>query len=298
MVVTAMLMGTLALAFDWSDLGFVNQGMEKKMNQRVPFVELTEKEEKQLYQGKCVARLLESKDALKIGYLRFFAPYDPVTVWMVITDDEHFDLEDPDYPKSGSVWDKKRTFMPYTFDCAICTEKSEKRMYQLLIMPFVAARRLCISRYHDPSEFPWEASWQLADDKLCCHSEMNPAMEKYYDEAVFLLKNVGAWNISPIPEKFIRKEEDRFKTDCIYYVDTNPGGDLAKLSSIVNRANSIALPKLMDNVIYHCQRWTEHLKKYHDPELMKKYNQWVAAYKKQYGQEKQQTREGGSPDPP
>ena len=56
-------------------------------------------------------------------------------------------------------------------------------------------------------------------------------MEEFYKEAVSLKKNVGAWNIAPLPKKFRKTEGDIMRTDCIYYVDTDPGGAISPFST-------------------------------------------------------------------
>ncbi|MCL4236075.1 MAG: hypothetical protein KJ042_16325, partial [Deltaproteobacteria bacterium] len=96
----------------------------------VPEVGLSVEETSKLYAGKPIAKLLPSENGLKAGWLRFFAPFDPVTTWMVITDMEHLDLVDDPYPASGSLADKRRTFLPYVFDAATCVENNEPIMYQ------------------------------------------------------------------------------------------------------------------------------------------------------------------------
>lgn len=263
-------------AYTWQSFGFA-EGQSPKL--KVPTVTLSAAEENKLYEGKPIAKLLDGPDGLKQGYLRFFAPFDPVTAFMVVTDADHFSMEDPAFPKTGSITDKKRTFMPYTFDAATCVENGEPRMNQLLVMPFVDPRRLCIKRYHSTSAFPWESYWTLASDKECCKSKMNPAMKKYFDNAVYLQKNTGCWHISPLPKKFLKSDADIMRSDLVYFVDTNPGGDLGKIKAIVNKATSIALPTLVDNVNFHGKRWEQYLAKHHGPAMVAKYKEWVEQYK-------------------
>lgn len=268
---------TVALA-EWGPFGF-DENPGKALKLKLPKVTFTAAEEEQLYAGKPVTRLLDSSEGLKIGYMRFFAPFDPITAWMVATDAEHLALEDPSYPKSGSITDKRRSFMPYVFDVATCVEKGKTRMYQLLVMPFVEPRRLCVDKFQDTKSFPYESSWTMASDQLCCQDKANPAMEKYYKDAVFLKKNQGAWNIGPLPKKFRKTPGDILRADCVYFVDTDPGGDLSKIQIIVNKATSTALPKVMGNVVFHGKNWESHLAKHHGAAAVAKYKALVEEYK-------------------
>jgi hypothetical protein len=151
-------------------------------------------------------------------------------------------------------------------------------MGQLLVMPFVAPRKLCIQRFHNSNGFPFESTWKLAGD-ACCEEGRNPEMQEYYDEAVSLKKNVGAWNIAPLPKKFRKTEADIMRTDCIYYVDTDPGGDLSKMKTLVNKAQSVALPKVAENVNFHCKNWEKYLAKHYGAGMVQKYKAWVTEYK-------------------
>jgi hypothetical protein len=202
---------------------------------------------------------------------------------MVVTNADHFDLVDPSYPKSGSLLDKRRTFMPYCFDVATCVEQGRPRMYQLLVMPLVAPRKLCIDRYHNTDGFPFETYWKQTD-AMCCQDQTDPELSaKYFDKAVTLKRNIGAWHISPLPAKFIKTEKDKMRADLIYYVDTHPGGDIGKLKPLVNKAQSIALPALMENVLFHGPVWEDYLKKHRSAELLAKYKTWLADYKQSVG---------------
>lgn len=245
----------------------------------VPEVGLSVEETSKLYAGKPIAKLLPSENGLKAGWLRFFAPFDPVTTWMVITDMEHLDLVDDPYPASGSLADKRRTFLPYVFDAATCVENNEPIMYQLLVMPFVAPRRMCVRHDEDQSAFPWEAAWKLAGMGECCKKEQNINMIEYKHKAVELKKNQGAWRIAPLPPEFRKTDADRMRTDVIYYVDSHPGGDLGEIEFVVNKATSTALPTLMDNVIFHGKSWETHLNRHHGGgQALADYQAWRAAY--------------------
>ena len=266
-------------AYEWNSFGFEDKGASKSLKLNIPDIALTPKEEQALYDGKPIAKLLDAPGGLKKGYLRFFAPFDPVTAWMVVTDAAHFDLVDPSFPKSGSLTDQRRTYMPYTFDVTDCVEDGREKMYQLLVMPVVSPRKLCINRYHNADGFPWESYWTKADH-MCCLDKADPKIKaKYFDKAVTLEKNNGAWHISPLPKKFRKTEADLMRTDLIYFVDTNPGGDLGKIKAVVNKATSVALPALQENVLFHGKRWEPFLAKYHGAAMVQKYKTWQAQYK-------------------
>lgn len=245
----------------------------------VPDVGLSVEETTKLYAGKPIAKLLSTDGDLKAGWMRFFAPFDPVTTWMVITDMEHLDLVDEGYPASGSLADKRRTFLPYVFDAATCVENNEPIMYQLLVMPFVAPRRMCVRHDEDTSAFPWEAAWKLAGMGECCKSGQNMNMIEYKHKAVELKKNEGAWRIAPLPPEFRKTDADRMRTDVTYYVDSHPGGDLGEIQFVVNKATSTALPTLMEGVVFHGKSWEAHLNRHHGGgQAVAEYQAWRAAY--------------------
>ena len=261
----------------WSSFGFGGGG---KLGFNLPNVPLTAKEEADLYEGKAITRLLPSQNSgYKAGYLRFFAPFDPVTTYMIVTDSDHFDLVDPSFPNNGSITSKRRTFMPYTFESITCNEGGKNRMYQLLVMPIVAPRQMCIDRIHRTNAFPWESRWKLADVKNCCASKQQEKNAEYREKAVSLETNNGGWSIGPLPAKFRKTEADQMRTDVIYYVDTNPGGDIGQLKGIVNKATSTALPNLQKNVLFHGKNWEQHLQKYHGATAVSQYKTWIADYK-------------------
>lgn len=266
-------------AYQWGAFDYSIKNEAKPMKQKVPKIKLSAAEEQALYEGKPITRLLNSPDGLKRGYLRFFVPYDPVTVWMVVTNAKNFSKTDPSFPKAGSTFDKRRTFMPYTFDATTCVQNGSEMMSQILVMPLVAPRKLCIKRYHNSKGFPWESAWTKVDG-MCCEDKMNQEIkDKYFEKAVLLVKNDGCWHIGPLPMKFQKTEADIMRTDCIYYVDTNPGGNLENLKAIVNKATEIAMPSLVENVLFHSKRWEQYLSK-HMPGMLPKYKEW----KKQYEQ--------------
>lgn len=266
--------------YTWIEPGFSELGSKKNLRVLVPTVPLSPSDEHALDDGNVITRLLEGPTGLKMGYMRFFAPYDPVTTWMVITDLDHFSMVSPDFPKTGSLSDKRNTFMPYVFDSAVCMENNKMGMYQLVIMPFVAPRKTNIQNFNDNSAFPWESSWKTAKSPRCLEMR-NPEMQKMYgDRAIVVAKNRGAWLISPLPKKFRRTPADINRSDVIYFVDTNPGGDIGKITALVNKALSVALPAVRDNTLNHCKNWVHHLETYHTPKDLENYLKWKAAYKK------------------
>ena len=104
-------------AYQWGPFGYSIKGDSKSVKLKVPKISLTAAEEQDLYNGKPITRLLDSPDGLKRGYLRFFAPYDPVTVWMVVTNAKNFAKTDPSFPKTGSTFEKKAHLHALHFPC-------------------------------------------------------------------------------------------------------------------------------------------------------------------------------------
>ena len=102
--------------------------------------------------------------------------------------------------------------------------------------------------------------------------------EKFFNKAVLLVKNDGCWHVGPLPKKFRKTPDDIMRTDCIYYVDTNPGGNLENMKAIVNKATAIAMPSLVNNVLFHSKNWEKYLSK-NMPGMLLKYKQWKQEYK-------------------
>jgi hypothetical protein len=146
-------------------------------------------------------------------------------------------------------------------------------------MPFLAPRRLCIAKEHDANGFPYQSSWKLSEDKACCQSKMNKKFSEYYDKAVYLDSNKGTWHISPLPKKFQKTEADKMRAQLYYYVNTNPGGDMSKITSLINKATLMALPKIASNVNFHGKVWETHLAKHHSAEDVAKWKAWITQYK-------------------
>ncbi len=253
----------------------------KPMQMTIPKVTMTASQEAKLVAGKPVCLLLDSPDGVKKGYMRVFLPFAPSTVWGVIMDIKHFDLVSPDFPKNGSLTSKRRTFMPYTFDNKVCGANNEY-LYQLLVMPLVSPRHFTMTRHGSRKGFPWESHWRQTKE-MKCQDKWNPEMDKYRKNAVVTAKNDGCWHLSPLPKKFVKTKADLLKTDCHYFVDTNPGGNLGSLMAVVNKATTIAMPALAKNVIFQCSRWEGHLKKHHNADDNKAWKREIADYKKAVG---------------
>jgi hypothetical protein len=209
-------------------------------------------------------------------------PFDPVTAWWIIQDIRHFHLVDDAYPKAGSLTDKRRTFMPYVFDGAVCPVDGKSHLYQLLVMPFVAPRKYSLARHHDRDGFPWESAW-TATQELYCSEKRNPEMAKFFDEAVQITHNDGCWHLRPTPPAYRNGPQDAKNTFVEYFVDTNPGGNLAQLAAIVNKATSTALPTLHQNLLYHGRTFEAHLAKYHSPEDQARFRAEREAFLKTVG---------------
>lgn len=253
---------------------------DRPLMQTIPEIPLSEADQALLSAGKPVTRLLDTPGGFKASYMRIFLPVDPPTIWHIITDIHHFSLVAPHYPKNGSLTDKRRTFMPYVFDSSAC--EGNRYLYQLLVMPVVAPRQFTLKRSGNRSAFPWESKWSQ-EPQMRCQEALNPQMDKYRAEAIVTTRNEGCWRLSPLPKSFVKSREDLLKTDCVYYVDSNPGGNLSSLLPIVNRATEIALPALADNLIFHAKQWEDHMRKHHTAQQYEEWKAQVRAYLSERG---------------
>jgi hypothetical protein len=253
---------------------------DRPLMQDVPEIPLNDADMALLSSGKPVTRLLDTAGGLKACYMRIFLPFDPVTIWHIISDINHFSMVSPQYPKYGSLTNKRQTFMPYVFDSAGC--ENDRFLYQLIVMPLIAPRQYTIKRSANRAAFPWESKWSQ-EPQMRCQDKLNPAMEPYRTEAVVTEKNEGSWRLSPLPKPFIKNKEDLLKTDCIYYVDSNPGGNLSSLMGIVNKVTEIVLPALAENLIFHARQWDDHMRKHHTPRQYEEWKAHVAAYMSERG---------------
>ena len=248
--------------------------------QSLPTIPLNEGDLTLLSSGKPVTRLLDTPGGLKASYMRIFLPVDPPTIWHIITDIHHFSIVSPQYPKNGSLTDKRQTFMPYVFDSSAC--ENSRYLYQLIVMPLIAPRQFTLKRSANRTAFPWESKWSQ-ETEMRCQEGLNPQMDKYRTEAIVTERNEGCWRLSPLSKEFIKSKEDLLKTDCVYYVDTNPGGNLSSLMAIVHKVTEIALPALADNLIFHAKQWDEHMRKHHTSQEYEEWKAQVRAFKSERG---------------
>ncbi len=287
-VVIVGLFASLAVAFqiDDGEPSFDYLGGAKRLHASVPKVELSEEEMEKIYSGGYAVRMLEGREGLKVGWLRFFADCDPVTAWYIVTDVEHFALEDPSYPATGPIGRKRHTFMPYTIESIPCKVDGRHYAYQLLLMPFVAPRKYCILRHHDRNGFPWESAWELADE-LYCANKRDHRFDAEFGKAVRMKCNTGAYLVAPLPEGFRRKPSDLYRADITYFVDADPGGDISKLKPLLNLAQKMALPEVVKLVNFHAKRWKEHMEKYHSPRELREYmnlrQRYIELYRERFG---------------
>jgi hypothetical protein len=249
---------------------------ERPFMQNIPAISLNEADLSLLSSGKPVTRLLNTSVGFRACYMRIFLPYDPPTLWQIITDIHHFSMVSSEYPKNGSLTDKRQTFMPYVFDSAAC--ENGRSLYQLIVMPLIAPRQYTLKRSSNRTSFPWESKWSQ-EPEMRCQDALNPQMEKYRKEAVTTARNEGSWRLSPLPQEFIKSKEDLFKTDCIYFVDSNPGGNLFSLMAIINKVTEIVLPTLAENLIFHAAQWDEHMRKHHTSHQYEEWKAQVMAYR-------------------
>ncbi|TRZ75229.1 MAG: hypothetical protein D4R93_05285 [Deltaproteobacteria bacterium] len=253
---------------------------DRPLMQDIPEISLNEADLALLSSGKPVTRLLDTPGGLKASYMRIFLPFDPPTIWHIITDIHHFSIVSPQYPKNGSLTNKRQTFMPYVFDSSAC--ENGRYLYQLLVMPMIAPRHFTLKRSTNRIAFPWESKWSQ-EPEMRCQDKLNPEMEKYRTEAIITAKNEGSWRLSPLSKEFIKRKEDLLKTDCIYYVDSNPGGNLSSLMGIVNKVTEIVLPALAENLIFHAKQWDDHMRKHHTSRQYEEWKAQVTAYLSERG---------------
>ncbi|MCZ7586870.1 MAG: hypothetical protein M5R36_27955 [Deltaproteobacteria bacterium] len=255
----------------------------KKMRVAAPAIQMTESEREDFMGGKPVCRLIDTEGEAKAGYMRLMLPYDPPTAWRIVTDVGCFDLQSAEFPKNGSLGEKRRTFMPYVFDSAHCTENGTFYLYQLLVLPFIDPRHFSLDRVPNRDGFPWETSWKQVPG-LKCQSGWNKGMDKFRESAVLTERNVGAWHLSPLPKEFVKSKADLLKTDTVYWVDSNPGGNVGSMTAIVNKATKTALPALADSLLFLGTQFDAHMRKYHIDDL-KEWEEERAAYKEAVGYE-------------
>lgn len=253
---------------------------DRPLMQKIPAISLRESDLALLSSGKPVTRLLDTPRGFKACYMRIFLPFDPPTIWQIVTDIHHFSMVSPQHPKNGSLMDKRQTFMPYVFDSAAC--ENDRYLYQLIVMPFIAPRQFTLKRSANRTAFPWESKWSQ-EPEMRCQDKLNPLMEKYRTEAVSTERNEGSWRLSPLSKEFIKCKEDLLKTDCIYYVDTDPGGNLSSLMAIVNKVTEIVLPSLAENLVFHAKQWDEHMRQHHPSHQYEEWKAQVRAYRSQRG---------------
>lgn len=266
----------------------------RKTTQTIPDLPLTDAEKESLYRGEPIVRLLPGTDQRKIGWLRFFAPFDPVTAFWVVTDAPHYSLQDPMFPASGSLWNKRQTYMPYVFENHVCEREGLFWNFQYLVTPFISPRIVSTSLCRNRDDFPWEAAW-WSDGKLPCREMAGEALKKEIAQAVPVDKNVGAWHVGPLPREFRRTPADLQRSQLLFLVDTDPGGSIGDLTLIVNHAHSVSLPALARQVLLIGQRYGEFLKKYQTPEDRKGYEQERAQYLRLWVTDRPPMAEAGKP---
>jgi hypothetical protein len=278
-LVTTLWVSLSNLEAGTSAAGFTFES-DRSFMQHIPSIMLNDTDLSLLSSGKPVTRLLDTSGGLKASYMRIFLPFDPPTVWHIITDIHHFSMVSPQYPKNGSLTDKRQTFMPYVFDSSAC--ENDRYLYQLIVMPLVAPRHFTLKRSANRAAFPWESKWSQ-EPEMRCQDKLNPQMDKYRTEAIVTARNEGSWRLSPLSKEFIKNKEDLLRTDCIYYVDSNPGGNLSSIMGIINKVTEIVLPALAENLIFHAKQWDEHMRKHHTPLEYGEWKDQVRAYKSERG---------------
>jgi len=284
-VLALILLASAAFAADqspyppWQRFGFGVRESLADLKMQPPEVTLTDQEREKLYRGEIITRLMDAPEGYKLGYLRFFAPFDPVTAYMVVSDAESYDETDPAFDATGSVSNKRRSFWPNAIENDACVEHGEVRMNQLIVLPLISPRKVCLAGSFDTTAFPWESHWDLAGDSVCCLSQRDPELQRYYDKAVVVTRNKESWHISPLPPEFRRTPQDILRTDCIYIADVNPGGELGRMEYIANMAAKTSLPQIARHTVARGKSWESFLESRYGSRMAQQYRGWVRMYR-------------------
>ena len=242
-----------------------------------PEITLTDAETEALVRGEIVTRTLDSPAGGKMGWMRFFASADPVTVAAILADNESYTVESPEYKATGSLAHRKRTFMPYTWENIECEEGGRTYVYQLLVMPLISPRKANIRLCRNVNGFPWEMAWHESDTAPCeklASAEMAPWREK----AVAIERNRGSWLVSPIPPELRRSPADLNRADVRYFVDTNPGGSVGKMEVLANAAQRQAMPVLAGLINQHGKTYDRFMQEHKTPEQLADFRQLRQRY--------------------
>jgi len=283
-ILTVLLLAATATAAalappQWERLGFGMRADNSGLHMSLPSIEPTADEWRKLQAGEPITRLLDAPDGSKIATMRFFAPFDPVTAWMVVTDVEHYDLVDSLFSASGSTLTKRHTLWPNAFENNVCVEQGRRRVSQLIVIPLVAPRKLCLSASYDASAFPWEWHMDLAGVERCCASRSRPDVQDYFNKAVTPKRNRESWFIAPLPPSLRKTPADALRTDCVYVADVNPGGELSQFEWLAKMAAAESLPQLARHIVAQGKRWERFLTDHYDSAVVAAYRQHVAEYR-------------------
>lgn len=256
-------------------------GMEDLRNNKeplltIPEVTLSAKEVSDLATGKHITRMLDADHGGKMGWMRFIVEADPVTLYYILTDNESYTMESPEYPPSGPSFSKKRTFMPYTWENIECRADNKQYLYQLLVLPLVSPRQLHALLQRDTDGFPWELVWTESEPH-CIHLA-DPALADWRKMSVLVERNRGSWLISPIPDELRQGPNDLYRTDLRYFVDTNPGGAIGKIDALANGAQRQAMPTMAKLINHHAATYQRHMEKFKTPEYIAEFKKNRAAY--------------------
>ncbi|MDP8257301.1 MAG: hypothetical protein P9M14_16265 [Candidatus Alcyoniella australis] len=255
---------------------------DRPMTISIPDIPLSADEKEQLYSGEPICKMLPGQGDKKIGWMRFFAPFDPVTAYWVITDSGRFSQQDESFPSTGSLFRKRHTFMPYCFDNAICPAEDMLWNLQYLVMPLVKPRMVCTSLCRNRDNFPWESAW-WSSPNFYCMDKIEAELQDELKEAVRISRNRGAWHVSMLPQEFRRTAGDLNRAQILYIVDTEAGGSLGNLQSISNAATQKALPNLAANVTFIGERWEWFMKKYHPADDLQRFHAEQTEYRSIWG---------------
>lgn len=268
----------------WASLTVEDRTGAKPPLVEVPEVVLTGEEERELLAGGVVTRVLDGADGAKLGWMRFFADCDPVTAFWIITDNRCFATESDEYPATGSLRHRRRTFMPYTWENIECRVEGRTYVFQLLVFPLVSPRKTSALLRRDTAGLPWETTWRETDHPFC-EDLADPALQGIRDRAVVLPRNRGSWRISFIPPEYRRSPQDLYRADCRYFVETGMGGAVGRIDLLVDGAQRRAMPTMAELVNHHGRTWREHMERRHTPEELAEYLRVRRSYLDAYREE-------------
>jgi len=266
------------------EISFEDRWSNKELLIDIP-VSLEVKEIEDIKKGKLVQRIINSDYEIPAVWMIFIVEADPITVWWIWNDLDHFSLEDPSYPKSGSLFNKRNIFWPHILDSYTCNVNKVLYQYQLLAFPLASPRKTMLRVNQDQLSFPWQ-KLEIVSDKFYCGEKKNSEFDKLESTAIATRKGETLSLIGPLSEALSKESKNILRTQVIYYILGNPGGTIGKLmplfGNIESISKSIVGPESAKAIRFHASNWEEHMIKYHTPEENAEYNELVNRYLEYY----------------